>query len=80
MLPRAWMGAFEEMIAPTPPRAKRRSQLTRTGVPGAVVVVEAPRHAGAQDAVPDGQRPERERLEDRLRGHYFTSAGRGAPS
>ena len=45
----------------------------------AVVVVEPSRHAGAQDAVANGQRPERQRLEDRVRAH-LTSAGRGAPS
>jgi hypothetical protein len=27
------MGAFDEMIAPTPPRANLRSQFTRTCVP-----------------------------------------------
>ena len=31
--PRRWTGAFEEMIAPMPPRANLTSQLMRTSVP-----------------------------------------------
>jgi hypothetical protein len=33
MCPRASIGAFDEMIVPTPPRANFRSQLIRTSVP-----------------------------------------------
>src|SRR5262245_5810968 len=77
--PRRWTGAFEEMIAPMPPRANRTSQLIRTEVPEPSVVVEAPREAGAQDPVFQRQAPQTERLEDDV-GAHRSSDGSGAPS